>query len=329
MNAEQRRLEDLMKRLDRKTAEAFAAYVAIMKSDEMIREVERLLAANRTNDAINLVDSHIRKFASVIPRNYALVGESTIEANRYIRPRIAISFNPTHPRAVEQMNRQALDLIRDISDTQKLSIRNALAEAFQDGAGPRQAARAYRYAIGLTEKQRQAVKNYRRLLEDGSDSAFDRGLRDARFGPRDTSIAARRAYLESLDQSTIDKMVDAYEAKYIKYRAEVIARTESTRTVNEANDEAFSQTLEQAEIDDSYVERTWQFTHDARTRDSHRNMTLRVVRGMNTPFVTGLGNRAMRPGDPALPADDSIQCRCVATHRILRADEVVGAGGGI
>lgn len=319
---EQQRLEDLMKRLDRATAEAFAAYVSIMKSDAMIREVERLLAANRVNDAINLVDSHIRKFASVITRNYTTVAESTITANGRYVPRIAISFNPTHPRAVAQMNRQMLDLIQDISDNQRESIRDALAEAFQNGAGPRQAARAYRDAVGLTRKQLDAVKNYRRLLEAGSAQAFDRGLRDARFGPRDTSITARRAYLDSIDQSTIDKMVDAYEKKYLKYRAEVIARTESTRTVNEANDEAFTQTVEQAGFEDDQIESTWQYTHDSRTRDSHRNMQVRVVRGMNTPFVTGLGNRALRPGDPSLPAEDVIACRCLKTHRILRADEV-------
>lgn len=328
MPTEQQRLEELMKRLDRATAEAFAAYVAAMKSDEIIREVERLLAANRINDAIDLVDSHIRRFASVIPRNFSAVAESTITANGRYVPRIAITFDPNHPSAVALMQQQSLSLIRDIRDTQRESIRNALTEAFSEGAGPRQASRAYRDAIGLTERQRQAVKNYRRLLEAGSAQAFDRGLRDARYGPRDTSVAARQAYLESLSQGQIDRMVDAYERKYIKYRGETIARTETTRTLNEANEEAFAQTVEQAGFSDDQIERTWQFTHDGRTRDSHRNMQVRVVRGLNTPFVTGLGNRALHPGDPNLPAEDVIQCRCVATHRILSADEV-GASGGI
>lgn len=325
-NAEQRRLEELMKRLDRATAEAFLAYVSVMKSPAMIREVERLIRANQINEAISLIDTHLTRFASVIPRNYTQVANSTVDALeptiRRLRPRIAISFDPANPRAAAQMQRQSLGLISRIGDEQRTSIRNALTEALNDGAGPRQAARAYRSAIGLTDDQRLAVNRYRSLLEQGSVSALDRGLADRRFAPRSDTLAARRDYVESLTPSDIDRMVDAYERKYIKYRSEVIARTETTQTTNAANEEAFAQVTDQAGIGDEFVERTWQYTRDARTRDSHRNLTVGVVRGLNTPFVTGLGNRAMHPGDPSLPAADLIQCRCVSVHRILRAEEV-------
>lgn len=315
-----------MKRLDRATAEAFIAYVAAMKSPAMLREIERLLQLNQISEAVAIIDSHLRKFASVIPRNYTMVGNSTAAAVEptfsRVAPRIAISFDPAHPRAAAQMERQTLGLISRISDDQRTSVRNALTEAFQEGAGPRQAARAYRDAIGLTDSQRRAVKRYRALLEAGSVEALDRGLADRRYAPRSDTLDARRRYVEDLTPADIDRMVDAYERKYVKYRSEVIARTETTRTVNEANEEAFAQAMEQAGIGDEYIERTWQFTRDRRTRDSHSNMQLRVVRGLNTPFITGLGNRAMAPADPNLPAEDSIQCRCTVTHRILTADEV-------
>lgn len=323
---ERQRLEELMKRLDRATAEAFLTYVLTMKSPAMIREVERLIAGNRIDDAIRIIDTHLTRFASVIPRNYTRVGNSTVTSLestiRRLQPRIAISFDPAHPRAAAQMQRQALDLISQIGNEQRTSIRNALAEALNDGAGPRQAARAYRSAIGLTDSQREAVKRYRELLERGSVVALERGLADRRYSPRSDTLAARRDYVESLTPADIDRMTEAYEKRYIKYRSEVIARTETTQTINAANEEAFAQTMEQAGIADDYIERTWQYTHDSRTRDSHSNMRTRVVRGMNTRFVTGLGNSALRPGDPALPAADKIQCRCTVTHRILRAEEV-------
>lgn len=326
---ERERLEKLMKRLDRATAEAFLAYVSAMKSPAMIREVENLLRLNRINEAVSLIDSHIKKFASVIPRNYTAVATDTVTTLeptiRRLRPRIAISFDPANPRAAAQMERQTLGLISRIGEEQRTSIRNALTEALQGGAGPRQAARAYRDAVGLTDDQRRAVKRYRELLERGSVEALDRGLADRRYSPMGDTLADRRRYVENLTPEDIDRMTDAYQRKYIKYRSEVIARTETTRTLNEANDEAFRQVTEQAEIGDELIERTWQFTHDSRTRDSHRNMQQRVVRGLNTPFVTGLGNRALYPADANLPAEDSIQCRCVATNRILRAEEVNGA----
>lgn len=319
-----------MKRLDRETAKAFLAYVATMKSVAMIREIERLIAANQVEEAIRIVDSHIRKFASVIPRNYSFVGNDTVASLeptiRRLRPRIAISFDPAHPRAAAQMERQTLDLISRITDDQRTSVRNALTRAFQDGAGPRQAARAYRDAVGLTAKQHEAVRSYRALLEVGSVDALDRGLADRRYAPRSESLDARRDYVESLTSAEIDRMVEAYERKYIRYRAETIARTETTRTVNSANHEAFVQVMGESDIDDTRIERTWQFAHDARTRDSHRNLQTRVVIGLNTPFVTGLGNQAIVPGDESLPAEDVINCRCTVSHRILTLDEI-GADG--
>lgn len=320
---EHERLEELMKRLDRATAEAFAVYISTMRSDETIREVERLLRLNRINEAIDLVDSHIRKFASVIPRNYALVGNSTAASiEPTIRPRIAISFDPAHPRAAAQMRQQSLELIREIGTSQRESIRNALTESFAAGDGPRQSARAYRDAVGLTEKQRQAVKNYRTLLETGNTEAFSRGLRDARFGPKDTSAAARSAYLDTLDQSQIDRMVEAYERKYLNYRAETIAQTETTRTLNEANEEAFAQTMEQAGLNDDWIERTWVSTKDKRTRDTHAQMIRRVVIGTQTPFITGGGFQMIRPGAEGAPASEVIRCRCTVIHRIRTAEEV-------
>jgi len=323
---EQQRLEELMKRLDRATAEAFLAYVATMRSPAMIREVQRLLSVNQIEEAIRLIDTHLTRFASVIPRNYTRVAQSTVESLeptiRRLRPRIAISFDPANPRAAAQMQRQSLDLVSRIGNEQRTAIRTALTEAFNDGAGPRQAARAYRDAIGLTDDQRRAVQRYRETLERGSVSALDAGLADRRFSPVGTSLADRKAYVEGLTAEDIDRMTEAYQRKYVRYRSEVIARTETTRTTNAANEEAFAQVADQAGIGDELIERTWQFTHDGRTRDSHRNMRVGVVRGLNTPFVTGDGNSALYPCDPSLPASDAIQCRCVATHRILRAEEV-------
>lgn len=326
MQGEQARLEELMKRLDRATAEAFLAYVTVMRSPAMIREVERLLRVNQIEEAIRFIDTHLTKFAAVIPQNYNRVAQSTVTSleptMRRLRPRIAISFDPANPRASAQMQRQSLDMVSRIGNEQRTAIRTALTEAFNDGAGPRQAARAYRDSIGLTDDQRRAVRRYRDTLERGSVAALDAGLADRRYSPAGTTLADRKAYVEALTPDDIERMTAAYERKYIKYRSEVIARTETTRTANEANEEAFSQVLEQGGIGDEFIERTWQFTHDGRTRESHRNMITGVVRGMDTPFVTGLGNTAMRPGDASLPAEDSIQCRCVCTHRILRIDEV-------
>src|SRR5690606_36287967 len=118
-----------------------------MKSAEVVREIERLIASSNIAEAIALIESHIQKFAAVIPQNYTKVATSTVThiepTIRRLRPRVAITFNPAHPRAAAQMQRHTLDLISRIGEDQRTSIRNALSEALQGGANPRQAANAY------------------------------------------------------------------------------------------------------------------------------------------------------------------------------------------
>lgn len=331
MASERKRLEELLKELDATTAAAFLEFVRNVRSPAMIREVERLLGVNQIDEAINLIDSHVRKFASVIPRNQTRVGISTVEAAessiRRIQPRIAISFDPAHPRAAAAMQQQSLDVITRIGGEQKTAIRSALTEAFQEGANPRQAARVYRDSIGLTEKQLQHVKNYRSALQgaqNGVSDILNRGLRDKSFDG-----AVKRAFEsgERLSDAEIDRMVAAYEQRYIKYRSEVIARTESAKSVNAANHEATQQVMEAAGFEDDYIERTWQYTHDSRTRDSHRNLQKGVVIGQNTPFITGLGNSALYPLAGTLPKEDLIQCRCTVTVRYRTREEVEAARG--
>lgn len=85
------------------------------------------------------------------------------------------------------------------------------------------------------------------------------------------------------------------------YRAERIARTETLRSFNMAHYTAFSQ----ANIE--YHE--WVATRDDRVRDSHMATDGQIVR-VGDYFVLGSGARALYPGDPSLPPDECINCRC-------------------
>ena len=183
------------------------------------------------------------------------------------------------------------------------------------GAGPIQVARAIRDSIGLTERQRQAVANYRRGLEMGDTAVLNRDLRDRRF---DASVQRMLDDDEPLGAERISRMVAQYRNRYLQYRAEVIARTETLRVANQAQVEALTQVLEQVELPAGAVLRTWRATQDARTRDTHAAMDGQEVRGLTEAFESPSGARLMFPGDTSLGADASevIQCRCVVTNEV-------------
>ena len=86
-------------------------------------------------------------------------------------------------------------------------------------------------------------------------------------------------------------------------RATVIARTEVISGFN-ASGMAAASSLPP----DVVAGKQWIATRDSRTRPSHGHADGQIV-AVNQPFLVG-GAGAMYPGDPALPAKESIQCRC-------------------
>jgi HK97 family phage portal protein len=86
-------------------------------------------------------------------------------------------------------------------------------------------------------------------------------------------------------------------------RATVIARTEVISGFN-ASALAAAGSLP----NDVVAGQQWIATRDARTRPSHASADGQIV-AVGQPFLVG-GSAAAYPGDPALPAKETIQCRC-------------------
>ena len=138
--------------------------------------------------------------------------------------------------------------------------------------------------------------NYRRLLEragEGDSEALTRQLRDRRF---DRPSGAPLLAENRLTQAQIDRMVERYRERYIKYRAEVIGRTEALRAVHAGNDEGYRQAIDGGAIDLEELQRTWKSRHKMSVRrDSHRLPEGKCAALMR-PFVVG-GAQLRYPGD--------------------------------
>ena len=305
---------------------AWASVVAAMRDARTTRELADLLAAGRFDQAVETVLAAAPRFAVGWQKEFVRAGEAAAEdigreLARVAQGEVVIDFDMVHTDAVRAMQENRLRLVREITDTQRRAIREAMQSGVERGLNPIDQARAFRDAIGLTQRQVRAVDNYRRLLSQNDPEALQRALRDKRFDP-----TVRRAIKDGkpLNRRQIDTMVARYRERMHKHRSEVIARTEGLRAVHEGTHSMFRQAVQDGKIGGDEVIREWNTAGDERVRTaestsgqtSHASMHGQVVRGLETPFVSGGGNNLLYPGDPTAPGYDTIQCRCAVGVRL-------------
>ena len=297
---------------------AFIAAILSAKDQNTLRELADLATGGRLMEAIEKIANTIGKsIASSVDLAFVDTGRAVIAAMSDSFAAV-IDFDQVNHRAVSAMQSNRLRLIREFVQEQRRATREAITDAVRRGLNPRDTARAFRESIGLTARQQQAVNNFRRLLEQGSAEALSRQLRDRRF---DRTVARAVRDKTPLTGAQIDRMVQRYNERFLKFRSEVIARTESLRAAHEGTQEAFRQAREDGEIEADTLEQTWVTAKDERVRDSHTTMNGQV-RAMDEAFISGNGNLLKYPGDIDAPPSETIQCRCVVTTRVVRLPQV-------
>lgn len=225
--------------------------------------------------------------------------------------KLPVHFDLTNTRALDAVRTTQARLVREITEMQRSVLQDVLEEGIRLNLHPNEIARQLRQSLGLTQSQERAVRNYENLLRQGDPAALDRKLRDARFDP-----TVRRALSSDkpIPATDVDRMVERYRSRMLDFRAQTIARTEGNRAASMGVQAGFEQAAQRGDLPGE-VQRTWQTRHDGRAREWHIEMHGQQ-RGLNEPFISGLGNPLMVPRDPSAPAEDSIRCRCRLSYRL-------------
>ncbi len=310
------RIEALLASADARIRRAFLDITQSIKSDLSLKEIADLIESGRVADAVHRagadfggrLSNETSSIFQISSNKMATFFAGALELN--------VDFDITNTRAVRFLRDDRLRLIQAMTADVRGSVRQALVRGTQAGINPRAQARLFRDAIGLTPFQERAVDNYRDLLRGGNAEALERELRDRRFDPR-----VKRAFADGRALSTkeIDRMTVRYRERYLKYRSEVIARTESLRAVHAGQRELIDQAVGEGKVDPTKLSFEWNTRLDGRERQSHQVMhgQIRKLTGSGAgPFVSGAGNSLRFPGDPFAPASETIQCRCVVTTRV-------------
>lgn len=290
--------------------------------DDLLKEftVQRLTTLIETGGleaVFAAVERHAKNFSNLTVSLTTIAGEQTAAGVISDVLKVVVDFNQVNQRAVAAMQEAQLQFVRNFTNEQRAASRLAMTQGIQEGVNPRAMATRFRGSLGLTEYQQGIVERYRQQLIAGNRAALSRQLRDRRFD-RTVSSAFRQG--RQLTEEQIDRMTDRYRQRWIKHRAETIARTESLRAVHQGNDLAFAQVIEDGMVQPDEVVREWIAASDARTRESHREMDGQQ-RKVNEPFITGNGFRIKYPGDIDAPASETINCRCVVGTRIVPRKE--------
>jgi len=313
------RLERLIALQEPGFAAGFQVLVAQIKGSLDLKTIADLLARGNLEAAFTEALRRAPALGNLYLNSFVAAAQDTAGFLNQNLANIIVDFDITNQAAVTIMREEKLRLIREFSQGQRAATREALTEGIRTGANPIQQARNFRDSIGLTEKQVKAVNNYKRLLEEGDKAVFDRALRDKRF---DSSV--RRAFEEGkpLTKNQVDKMVRRYRERYIKFRSETIARTESLRSVHQGNHNMYQQAIDGGELDQNNLENEWNTARDPSVRDTHEKMHGQTRR-FNEFFNSPSGAQTLMPGGFGV-AEEDINCRCAVGTRITQITAPAG-----
>lgn len=153
------------------------------------------------------------------------------------------------------------ELIAELDQGARDTIESVITRGVNAGDSADDIAANLRDTITLTERQAQAVANYRNLLEDLNQGALDRELRNKDF---DDLVQDAIDSGEFLSDSDIEAMVEDYASNYLDYRADTIAKTESLRAANAGLRDSYRQAAARGVFPEEAVTRQWQIATDER-----------------------------------------------------------------
>jgi SPP1 gp7 family putative phage head morphogenesis protein len=226
---------------DRAIRDSLLLAVARIKDLFVASQVVRALEANDVEGAIEIIrfEEGEAFLQSVIPSHLRGVYElaAAKAAKDLTTAGMSIRFDIVNPQSVTWIRNHAAELITQWGQSSQQAIRDLILRAFEDGIPPTSLARLIRdTGVGLTSRQALAVENMRRRLTEAGQLTVEQ-------------IQAR---------------VERYGRKLLRYRTEMIARTEVIRASREGQQALWRQAVERGLLDPSKALQEWVVAEDER-----------------------------------------------------------------
>lgn len=321
---------------ERQLLRTFTQTIQGIKDQATIAEIVRLLEVGNVDGVVELLQLEPATFEPIEEQIRTAYRTGGLTGAEQVGPiptnvgTLVMRFNMRNPRAEQWLRNLSSRLVTEMFDDQRTMVRERLTDNLARGVNPRQAAldlvgrvdpqsrdRVGGF-IGLTSRQAQWVSDARQELEELNPNYLTRELRDKRLDG-----AIRRAIEDDkpLTRRQIDSAISRMQARTLRYRGQVIARTESINSLRAGQYESILQAVERGEVESRDATKAWDSSSDARTRLDHLQMEQTYMANpipVDQAFIAPDGSRLRFPGDTALGAtgEQTIQCRCKAVYRI-------------
>lgn len=344
-------IERLAMKIEPAFAKAIMQYLEALKESVSLDDIVAALKSGDIGKVVSLIsDANVGAARAKVADSVqsAVWGGGALAATQIASniTSVHFAFDKLNPRLVTWLQTYSLGLIKQINDQTREAIREKLVTGMNAGANPIKVAREVKGAIGLTTRQAKAVANYRKELEtfhlrrsakgfglgnsidrvngrqvfkpdeDGTpqDGIDERRLRDFRF---DGQLKTAMEQSKPLSEAQINKMVEAYERKYLKFRSETIARTEALRTTNFGVQDGWRQAIEDQVADEKLVRRRWVVAADERLCE-----VCSAVPGMNPKKGVKFDQPFGTPKGPVMLPPIHPNCRCTVFLRQYEPEQL-------
>lgn len=320
MSLERRRskeIDEILKKIEPRFERAFRQALDDIKSEMKIKEIADLINAGQFSQAVALINEATVSAAMIAFNKEiqnAVQAGGDIAAKWARADKIVFDLNVTESNTARYINSYQADKVRQTTQLMQKVMGEVVLDGTNAGQNPIKVARRMRDSVGLTSNQERAVKNFEKLLRERKSEALTRALRDKRF---DRSIISAITNERPLTEKQIAKMVGRYREKYVKYRAETIARTEAIRLLNFGQQQFWQQAINDGKVAQDRLIKKWIPTYDGRLREAHASIPRMNPDGVGftDAFQSPLGPIRF-PGDPQGVAANVINCRCSTFYRV-------------
>lgn len=281
---------------------------ALLRAFQIIREsltdaeLERIVAAGRIDELFarvlteNVLDRAfipLRQRLRMATERSVKFATPDLPGSGKVDGQIAVTFDVLNPKVIDAVRALDTKVIQTLKAETVDVVRAHVENGLRDGVNPRAVARDLRKVVGLAPNQEAAVRNFRKLLEDGDPEALVRKLRDRRF---DATVKKG-----ALTSEQIEKMTDAYRRKMVDFNAETHARTATLDSLRAGQRLSWEGAIDKGIIEKGRLRRRWSGVMDDRERPEHVVMQGEVV-GFDEPFSNG----------ELTPGESTWNCRCLA-----------------
>ena len=250
-------------------AEAMASSVSVSLSRGLQKfkrkvdegEIERLFEEGKFDDIVETIPwDELPEDLKGFDKNYekAYMNGSEAGIASIPSPPSNLTVTASSPGVVRFIENQTGNLIQNVTDDAKRSVRAAVQGSFEVAATPKQVARTVAQSIGPSEKQTNQVMRLQQK-ERLERASLEKRLKDLKAEGKGQTFTARKVKgkLSTLSEDKIQKRVEQRLNNYRKNRSRTIARTEMTNAVNAGQEETWVEAMNRGLISPQTAFKEW------------------------------------------------------------------------